>query len=270
MNTVSSNPAAPVQASGQSQAENRRPAKKILLVSNRVMHYRVSVYNYFWRRFKENGWEFSVFADKLQRQNQNLLSFDFKEMPFRFGDYKREIQNLKPDAVILFLHLKDRIFWPLVHWLKLSGIPVIFWTKTRNLDDANNRLKNILFNYMMRLCDGLILYTEPLIANVPARARHKAFAANNTVNFEDYPAITESKDDIKRELGIPFKKIVLFAGRISEEGNRKKVDHLIEMFRELPGNDLGLIIVGSGMPDHSKKRLNPKNSIFLGEVHDAE
>lgn len=234
------------------------------------MHYRVSVYNYFWRRFLENGWDFSVFADKLQGQNQNPLCFDVKEMPFRFGDYKQEIQKLKPDAVILFLHLKDKILWPLVHWLKLRRIPVIFWTKTRNLDDADNFLKNVLFNYVMRLSDGVILYTEPLLANVPESSRHKSFAANNTINFEDFPEITESKEEIKRQLGLPFRKIVLFSGRIAEEGNRKKVHHLIEIFHELPRNDIGLVIVGSGLPENFKQRLNPKNTRYLGEVHDPE
>jgi glycosyltransferase involved in cell wall biosynthesis len=246
------------------------PRRRLLLVSNRVMHYRVSVYNYFWRRFRENGWDFSVLADQLQRQNQNPLCFDFKEMPFRFGDYKREIQKLQPEAVILFLHLKDKILWPLVHWLKLKKIPVIFWTKTRNLDDADNFLKNVLFNYVMRLSEGLILYTEPLLANVPKNSRRKSFAANNTVNSEDFPEILESKEDIKRELGLPFKKIVLFSGRIAEEGNRKKVDHLIEIFRDLPRDDIGLVIVGSGMPENFKQRLNPKNTRYLGEVHDPE
>jgi glycosyltransferase involved in cell wall biosynthesis len=270
METIASSPSATRQNSSQSPAKNSAAQKNVLLVSNRVMHYRVSVYNYFWRRFRENGWNFSVFADQLQRQNQNPLAFDFKEMPFRFGDYKREIQKLKPDAVIVFLHLKDKILWPLVHWLKLKKIPVIFWTKTRNLDDADNFLKNFLFNYVMRLSDGLILYTEPLLANVPKKSRHKSFAANNTVNSEDFPEILESKEDIKRELGLPFKKIVLFSGRIAEEGNRKKVDHLIEIFRDLPRDDIGLVIVGSGMPENFKRRLNPKNTRYLGEVHDPE
>jgi glycosyltransferase involved in cell wall biosynthesis len=270
METIASSPSATRQNSSQSPAKNSAAQKNVLLVSNRVMHYRVSVYNYFWRRFRENGWNFSVFADQLQRQNQNPLAFDFKEMPFRFGDYKREIQKLKPDAVIVFLHLKDKILWPLVHWLKLKKIPVIFWTKTRNLDDADNFLKNFLFNYVMRLSDGLILYTEPLLANVPKKSRHKSFAANNTVNSEDFPEILESKEDIKRELGLPFKKIVLFSGRIAEEGNRKKVDHLIEIFRDLPRDDIGLVIVGSGMPENFKRRLNTINTRYLGEVHDPE
>lgn len=247
-----------------------RPMKRLLLVSNRVMHYRVSVYNYFWRRFREYGWDYSVITSELQKQNRIPISFTLTEMPFRFLHYRRHIQQLQPDAVILFLHLRDRIIWPLLHWLKLAHIPVITWTKTRNLDDAQNPFRAALFNYVHRRCDALILYTDDLIKYVPPGERHKVFVANNTINFEDCPEVAESKEEIKRDLGIPFSKTVLFVGRIGEEQNRKKVDHLIDIFRDLKRNDLGLVIVGSGMPEALKARLNPRNTIYLGEVYDPQ
>ena len=64
------------------------PAKRVLLISNRVMHYRVSVYNYFWRRFREHGWDFSVLCNELQRQNQNQCQFELIERPFDFFKYR--------------------------------------------------------------------------------------------------------------------------------------------------------------------------------------
>ena len=62
----------------------------------------------------------------------------------------------------------------------------------------------------------------------------------------------------------------MFAGRIGEEQNRKKVDHLIDIFRELDRKDVGLVIVGSGLTEELRARLNPANTIYLGEVHDPE
>lgn len=244
------------------------PRKRVLLISNRVMHYRVSVYNYFWRGFRNHGWDFVVLANELQRQNQNDCHFKFLELPFNFLKYRAEIQRLQPDAVILFLHLKDRILWPLIHWLKLSGIPVALWTKTRNLDDPDNRLRNLFFNYVNGISDALILYTSSLRRYIPERHRAKLFVANNTINFEDFPFIAESKDEIKRDLGIPFSKVVLFVGRIGEEHNRKKVDHLIDIFRELDRPGVGLVIVGSGLSAELRARINPANTRYLGEVHD--
>jgi glycosyltransferase involved in cell wall biosynthesis len=251
-------------------ARGTKPARRILLVSNRVMHYRVSVYNHFWTRFREHGWEFSVLTNELQRSNQNQPLFDLKVLPFEFSTYRKEIQRIKPDAVILFLHLKDRIQWPLIHWLKLSGIPVALWTKTRNLDDPDNRLRNILYDYLHQISNGLILYTSSLRRYIPARHSRKVFIANNTINFADFPEVPDSKESIKRELGIPFKKVVLFAGRIGEEKNRKKVDHLIDVFRVLDRDDVGLVMVGSGLTEDLRARMNPANTMYLGEVHDPE
>jgi glycosyltransferase involved in cell wall biosynthesis len=246
------------------------PAKRVLLISNRVMHYRVSVYNYFWRHFREHGWEFCVLANELQGTNQHRCDFELIVESFDFIRYRAEIQRINPDAIILFLHLKDRILWPLIHWLKLSAIPVALWTKTRNLDDPDNRLRNVFFDYLHFISDGLILYTSSLCRFVAQRHSHKVFAANNTINFEDFPQIPESKQSIKKELGIPFEKVVLFAGRIGEEGNRKKVDHLIDIFRELDRTDVGLVIVGSGLSDELRARMNSANTRYLGEVHDPE
>src|SRR4051812_46105025 len=112
----------------------KEPAKatvmrRVLLVSNKVFHYRVSNYNYFARRFREMGWDFCVRADELERSNPYPPQFDFKVMPFRFRGYKREIETLDPDVVILFLHLKNLIIWPLLHWLKWRGTPVVYWNK---------------------------------------------------------------------------------------------------------------------------------------------
>ena len=246
------------------------PAKRVLLISNTVMHYRVSVYNYFWRRFREEGYEFQVLTNRLQSQNRIRLEFRLDEMPFCFGAYRRAILERQPAAVILFLHLKDRILWPLVHWLKWRGIPVAFWTKTRNLDAPDNVFRNALFDYMLWLHDGLILYSEDLMKNVSRGGKHKAFPANNTINFEDFPEVKESKDEIKRELGIPFKKVALFAGRMDVDGGRKRVDHLIEIFRDVNGRDAGLVIVGSGLKDEWRARMNPQTTMYLGEVHDPQ
>jgi len=172
--------------------------------------------------------------------------------------------------VILFLHLKDRILWPLIHWLKWAGIPFASWTKTRNLDDPDNRLKNTLFDYVHRLSKGLILYSGDLVRYLPERQKRKAFIANNTINHEDFPAVTETPEEIKSSLKIPFKKVVLFVGRMDVDGGRKRVDHLIEIFRDVEGRDAGLVIVGSGMRDEWKARMNPATTLYLGEVHDPD
>lgn len=232
------------------------------------MHYRVSVYNYFSLRFKECDWEFLVRADQLQEENSHPLEFDFKEIEFKFKKYKNEINNIKPDAIIIFLHLKDKIIWPLVHWLKFKKIPIIFWTKGMNLDAPDSKMSYLMFRYMHNIFDGIVLYSKHETKYIKEKNRHKVTFANNTINFEDYPEIKESKEQIKNELGIPFEKVVLSVGRMGVAGGRKKVHHLIEIFNEIKVKGIGLAIVGSGMNDDLLQKLNRDNTVYLGEIHD--
>lgn len=248
-------------------SEKGGPAK-IVLVSNQVMHYRVSVYNYFHSRFGEYGLDFSVIADGLQEQNQKPPEFELCELPFEFFQYRRAISAAQPVAVILFLHLKDWITWPLIHWLKLRGIPFAFWTKGGNWDAIHSKLRYEMFNYVHAMSDALILYGESCREFIKPRFQSKAFVANNTVNFEDFPAVQESKAEIKREFGIPFEKTVIFMGRMGVGDGRKRVDHLIDIFRGLDRGDVGLVLVGSGLSEELKGRMNARNTVYLGEVHD--
>src|SRR4051812_13268544 len=92
-------------AVAEASAAVSRPAeaKTVLLVSNKVFHYRVANYNYFAGRFKEMGFRFVVRANETQRNNPYPPEFDYQEIPFSFFRYKREIERLKPAVVILFL-----------------------------------------------------------------------------------------------------------------------------------------------------------------------
>jgi glycosyltransferase involved in cell wall biosynthesis len=244
--------------------------KTVLLISNKVPHYRVSVYNYLHRRFAAHGWELKVASNAMQRESKLQVKFDFRELKFKFSEHRKLISELKPDAVILHLHLKVPIFWFLIHWLKLKCIPVISWTKGANLDRADSKFRYHLFNYTHGLSDALILYSEKQAHYIKPRNRHKIFAANNTVNFEDYPEIKETKEQIKAEFNIPFEKVVLFVGTMGVDGERKRARHLIEIFRKLDRTDIGLVMVGSGMTEELKVKINSKNSRFLGQVHDPQ
>jgi glycosyltransferase involved in cell wall biosynthesis len=251
-------------------ANDTRSMKKVLLVSNRVMHYRVSVYNYFHRRFRESGFEFSVIASSLQEQNQKPLEFELRELPFNFLKYRKAISDAQPDVVILFLLMKELITWPLIHWLKLRRIPFACWTKGGNWDATESRIRYQLFNYVHGMSDALILYSAACRELVKPCLQSKSFVANNTINFGDFPAVHESKEEIKKEFGIPFEKVVIFIGRMGAEKRRKRVDHLIDVFRGLDRKDIGLVLVGSGLGEELKARMNPRNTLYLGEVHDAQ
>jgi glycosyltransferase involved in cell wall biosynthesis len=114
------------------------------------------------------------------------------------------------------------------------------------------------------------LYSQKGFDWLEPQNHYKAFVASNTINFEDFPHISESREQIKKELGIPFRKVVLFVGRMNVDSGRKKVDHLIEIFRHLNRDDVGLVIVGSGLSETLKAQMNKANTLYLGEVHDSQ
>jgi glycosyltransferase involved in cell wall biosynthesis len=243
--------------------------KTVLLVCNEVPHYRVSVYNYLHSRFLEHGWHFTVASNAIQGDSTPRVSFDFREIEFTLVKYQHLVNEIKPDVVILHLHLKLRFFWLLIHWLKLRRIPIVSWTKGANLDKPYSIMRYALFNYAHSLSDALLLYSNRQIGRITPNNRHKIFAANNTVNFQDYPEVTESKAQIKAELGLHFDKLVLFAGTMGVDGERKHVDHLIHVFATLARDDIGLVLVGKGLSDERKAKLNSRNTRYLGPVHDS-
>ena len=134
----------------------------------------------------------------------------------------------------------------------LSDLDDAELSKTRNLDTPSNHFSNCLYDYMMWLHDALILYSADLVKYVSPGQRAKAFVANNTLNFEDFPNVMDSKEEIKHLMRIPFRKVVLFVGRMDVDGGRKRVDHLIEIFRDLGDTEVGLVIVGTRMKDEWK------------------
>lgn len=233
------------------------------------MHYRVSVYNYFYKRFKENGWEFIVRSNELQKENMHKLEFDYRSISFKFREYKKEIEEIKPDVVIIFLHIKDFIMWPLINWLKLRRIPIVFWTKGLNLDNPDNIYSYLLYKHLHNKFDRIILYSKHELKYIKEKNRYKVSIANNTINFEDFPEIQEPREQIKQEFGVPFNKVVLSVGRMDAGGQRKNIHHLIEIFNNIKDKDKGLVIVGSISNDMVSK-INKNNIIYLGEVHDPQ
>lgn len=241
--------------------------KKVLLISNKVFHYRVSNYNYFARRFREEGIQFLVRANELQKNNPYPLEFDFQAIPFGFFRYRREIARIQPDVVILFLHLKDLFIWPLIHWLKIKRIPVVYWNKGINLEIRAPTLRNHFFYYVHSKCDAILLYSKHNTSDIQPKNRQKVFIASNTINLDALPPVSESKDEIKREFGIPFKKVVLFVGRMRDV---KKVEHLIEAFNSIDEPGLGCVIVGDSMSYDLPSMIRKKNILYLGEIFDPK
>ena len=216
--------------------------KRVLLVSNNVFHYRIAIYNYLNEKFMESGYELIVITNKIEKHTYQNVNFAMLEMPFDFFAYKNAVAQVQPAVVILFLHIKNVFVWPLLAWLKLRKIKVIYWNHGINLKTPRNILKRCMFSIFHTTSDAIILYSAREKKYINKRYWHKIFVANNTLDFHTFPCIRESKKAIKRELNIPFDKVVLFVGRITKN---KRLDDLIRAAAYLDKN-VGVVIVGNG------------------------
>ena len=205
----------------------------------------------------------------MLRESDRSIEFEFAQLEEGFTDCIELIDSLKPDIVILHLHLKLPFYWLIVHWIRFRSIPLISWTKGVNLDRAASRLRFEIFNYTHCLSDAIVMYSSNEARYIKPGYRGKVFIANNTVNFEEYPAISQRRAEIKAELEISFDKIVLFVGTMGVNGERKRVRQLIDLFCAIERKDVGLFLVGAGMSQNDILAINPDNTRILGAIHDV-
>lgn len=239
--------------------------KKILLVSNKVMHYRARIYNAFYDKWKTMGYEFHVVSNDYQKVDFDIR-FKKHELPLGSIRYANFINELKPDVVINFLHLKDTMIIPLTYYCRFKGIPMIYWNHGINLKDPDNRWKNAIFHYIHSISDAIILYTPDQLKYIKRKNLKKTFIAYNTLSFEnsdEFKKIMPSKETIKSKYEIKEKFVLLYISRILPY---KGVDLLMEYFKNM--DDLALVIVGGGMTETQLKIVeDTKNYYYLGEKY---
>ena len=164
---------------------------KVLLISNRVLHYRSKIYNGFYDMFGKHDIEFHVVSNDYQKV-MFPIRFIQHELPFSFKAYKRFIKELNPDICISFLHVSDKLCLPLYAWCKLKKIPAIYWGHGINLETPNDRIKNTIFHLIHYLSSSIILYSEYQIKHITNRNRKKVFIAKNTLAFD-----SDEKKDLR-------------------------------------------------------------------------
>lgn len=240
--------------------------KKVLLVSNEVLHYRQKVYNYLHDRFLQDGYEFEVLADKFQNVDYKL-TFKHYEEPFSINAYIRKIRQISPNIVIIFLHLKDKIQFPIIEYCKKKRIPVIYWNIGINSRTPNAKVKNLLFKLAHDRCDALITYTPDTKKYFSEKNQKKLFVAYNTLNLSEIDKDRlPTREETKEKYGIKEKRVILFISRLLPY---KKVDLLLEIFQDL--DDIAVVIVGPGINENQQRIVNAhSNFYYLGERYGDE
>ena len=227
------------------------------------MHYRSKIYNQFYDLFKDKNIDFHVVSNDYQdvdfpiRYVQHIIPFILKE-------YIQLIRELNPDVCIFFLHLKDKIFIPLLIWCKIKKIPVIYWGHGINLESPNSKFKRVIFNYIHWLSDAIILYSSKQIKYIHTKSQEKIFIAPNTLAFDNNERFGISKtEEVKKMYGIKENMVVLYISRILPY---KGLDVLLEQFRDTP--QIALVIVGPGINSEQQKIVDEtSNYYYLGEKY---
>ncbi|NVN17056.1 glycosyltransferase [Muricauda sp. HICW] len=241
--------------------------KHILLITESMLHYRISLYDKFTQYFEKENYRLYVFS------NQRLKEVEASKIEYWRGDFRVDkliklTKKIKPDYVIFFWNIYNLNSWAFMIWCKLNQVKFIYWSHGMSLQDPNNKVKKTVYNTFQHLSNANILYSKNELRFIPEQCKNKTFIANNTINFYDFPAISSSKEEIKKELGLPYKKIVLFVGRIQK---RKKLDVLIRIFGGRKEKDVGLVIAGPDMPvEYSDIIAEQDNICYLGAIYNKQ
>lgn len=237
--------------------------KKILLISNKVMHYRSQIYNSFYDQFAEHGFEFHVVSNNYQE-----VSFDihYKKhvLDFSVLSYIRFINELNPDICINFLHLKDKMIIPLTLYCRSKNIPMIYWGHGINLKTPNAVIKNLIFHFIHSISNALIIYSEEQLKYIWKCNWKKTFVAHNTLDFSNVDLNkVATPNDVKQKYGIKERKVLLYISRILPY---KGLDILLELFKN--EKELALVVVGGGINDSQLRRIDETpHFYYLGEKY---
>lgn len=239
--------------------------RKVLLISNYVFHYRQKVYNYFTDRFKQDGYEFHVLSNEFQNAGYDF-KFTAHTLPMSVKAYERVIREIKPAVVIVFLHLKDKIQIPIIHYCKRKKISVVFWNKGVSDQDPHNPVKNMLYHHIHNCCDALITYTPEMTGNFQKKNRHKLFIAYNTVDCSDIDRSKYDKQAIRKKYGIKEKKVVLYISRLKKN---KRIEILLNALANVP--DVAVVVMGAGITPVLKEMFDSvSNLYYMGTKYGEE
>lgn len=240
--------------------------KKILLISNRVMHYRSRIYNKFFDLFKALGYEFHVASNDYQNVDFPIR-YIRHERSFSTSGYIKLIKEIKPDVCINFLHLKDKIIIPLTFYCRFKGIPMIYWNHGINIKTPDAKLKNSIFHFIHTISSAIILYSPAQLKYLSKKNQKKTFIAKNTLDFSDVNKSTlRSPEEVKAAYGIKEKRVLLYISRILPY---KGLDILLNNFKGF--DDIALVVVGGGINEQQQATIDSTpNYYYLGEKYGSE
>lgn len=163
---------------------------------------------------------------------------------------------------------------------KLLQIPIIWWSEA--IESSQTKLGKLispLTKYIVKNADSIVVpstLSRDFHMKLGATS-NKIFIAHNIVDNEMFAKKSETfrtnKENLKIEIGMQNKKIILFVGQLIE---RKGIEYLIKAYKDLKKeyDDICLIIIGDGPLKENLKLMSTKYNIsdifFKGWVSENE
>ena len=236
--------------------------KKILILQNKIPHYRKAVYNrlseFYDVTVLHSGDKSVNEKDKYKEkivENKKIWKFNIQK------NIIQEITDNKYDAIIAMFD----IAWInniVALYARDKKTKFIWWGHRY----SKKYIVNIIRNYLMKNADAHLLYSDKEINDMVKSGirRESIFVANNTIEVKNHGFCKECK-----------KKSFLFVGRAQK---RKRVDLLLKAFATIKdelSNYITIDIVGEGAENKILKQLARELNIeervcFHGAITEEE
>jgi glycosyltransferase involved in cell wall biosynthesis len=267
--------------------------KKVLIAhQSTIPHYRVPFYNNLENQRPED-WRFEVVYDPLDSILKRFFneSIDFgkiffpvlpvKTLTFPIMGKKLTYQAFWRQAaghdLVILENAVNNITYPLSQIHQIGGTKIAFWghgkdrsvTRESFLKKVSERLKL----WQVEKSHGFFAYTQGVKSYLVSKGirPEKIFVVNNTIDIKDnrstFFKFGKCRDEIRKELRVQGKKVLLFVGRLSGRFTQhRRVNFLLESFNILlsRGQDFHLLLVGSGGEEYLRNL--PNNITYLGSL----
>ena len=227
----------------------------VAFVTNICDHYSVRLFEILARRF-DAVFYFTGVGENYRKNKARRMYGDFphKDLP---GFYVSSRFRVTP-GIFAFLFkqqdvfiksIDDRFALPLVFLIaKLRRTPFILWAGIwQHPSTLFHRISYAFTVFIYHHAQAIVVYGEHIKRYLVSLGvdEKKVFCAPHAVDnvFLSIAVTEDQKKDLRRQLGVGDKKVVLFVGRLEE---CKGLNFLIDAMCAIKGSGAALVVIGDG------------------------
>lgn len=237
--------------------------KRVLFITDRVMHYQKETYKALEKQLQVQGVELWLLSGQdanravgrvgiIEPVVSHEAKFDFRE--YRFGSYTfrryfnvvQKIAEIKPDVVINAAHSGNWSHWKISAQKKRLGFKLVSWLCGYEFHPG--KLKGFLLDHFIPHYDYHLAYhsnARDYAMSHGARA-DQVTVMHNTINEEKIATLPKAEARalvVGKHPEIGDRKIILFVGAVLAE---KRIEVILQALDIMSRKDAVLVLVGDG------------------------